>query len=142
MTSSSASARTAAAFGRLVSRWVTISFSCRRVCSAQGFREDRADERGDHLVLPARDVREDVAHQVDAAALPARPLDRLADGRLHAPVRVGDDEVHTSEAAVLQAGEEPSPEHRVLAVTNVHAEDLTAPSAVTPVAITTARDTT
>lgn len=55
---------------------------------------------------------------------------------------VGNGGVHAAESAVLQAGEEPGPEHGVLTVTRVLAEDLTAPSAVTPVAIAAARETT
>jgi hypothetical protein len=104
--------------------------------------DNRPDERSDHPGLLAGDVREDVGQQVDAAALPGRSLHRPANGRLQAPVRVGDHEIHTSKTAVLQAGEEAGPEQGVLGVPDVDAEDLTDPSAVTPVAMTTARETT
>ncbi len=57
-------------------------------------------------------------------------------------MRVGDDEFHTGQAAVFEARKERRPEHDVLGVADVDTEDLTAPSALTPIAITTARKTT
>ncbi len=45
--------------------------------------ENRADERSAHLRLLARDLRESVAQQVDAGALPDRTLHRLTYRRLH-----------------------------------------------------------
>ena len=70
-------------------------------------------------------MREDVAQQVDPAALLGRSLHRLADGCLKAPVRVRDQELHTAQPAAFQAREEAGPEHGVLGVPDVNTEDLT-----------------
>ena len=133
------------ALGSERSSWVATSRSWPRAASASGWRRLRGRTRRPSLLtrgLPAGDVCEAVAQQMDTAALPARLLHRLADWCLKAPARVGDHEVHPAESAVLQAREERGPEHGVLAIIHDHTEYLTAPSAVTPLAITTARETT
>ena len=89
--------------------------------------DDCVDERGEHLGLPARDVREDARPQMDAAALPRRPLNRLSDRRLQTPVGIRDHELHTRKAAVLQAREKRRLEHDILAVAHVDTEDLMGP---------------
>ena len=49
--------------------------------------EDGADGGGDHLVLGLGHMRQRVAHEVDAAALPT-PLEDLREGGLQAFVRL------------------------------------------------------
>ena len=56
-----------------------------------------------------------------------RTLHRLADRGLESSVCVGDDEVHRTQPAVLQAREERRPQHLALGVAHAHAEDLTDP---------------
>ncbi len=116
------------------------SQSLRRAASASSARDYGADERSDQLGLPARDVREDARQQVDTAAMPGRFWHRPAYRCLQDPVRIRDHELHTSKTVVLQAREGDGPEHGVLRVPHVDTEDLTAPSAVKSVAITTAQD--
>lgn len=57
-------------------------------------------------------------------------------------MRVRDCELHAGKAAVLQARAEAGPELDVLGFPDLNTEDLTFSSAVTPVAIMTARDST
>ena len=83
------------------------------------------NERGDHFGLPARHAGRDVAHQMDTAEMPSRPLHRLANRGLQAPVRIRDDQVHAARHAVLQDRDERGSEHGVLGAAHVHAEDLT-----------------
>ena len=70
---------------------------------------------------------EQVAHRVNAAALPGGALEAAADRFDQPGVRVADDEAHTGESAVGEAGEELAPERFVLAVADIEAEDLAMP---------------
>ena len=67
-----------------------------------GLGEDRADRRGDHLVVAFADLGQDVAHEVDPAALPAAALEHGAEGVHEAAVGVADDQLDAAEAAVAQ----------------------------------------
>ncbi len=60
---------------------------CFRALSLCVLREDGAYGGGDHLVLGLGHMGQRVAHEVDAAALPAR-LEDLRDGGLEAFMRV------------------------------------------------------
>ena len=90
-----------------------------------GLGEDRADRRGDHVgVAPGHD-RQDVAQEMDSAPLPCGSDEYGADGGLEAGVGVGDDQLDSPEAAGLQPTQERGPKRPVLAVADVHPEDLT-----------------
>ena len=69
---------------------------------------------------------EQVAGEVDPAALVRRALEATAERGDQAGVLVGDDQPHPGQAALLQRGQEAAPEHLVLAVADVEAEDLPA----------------
>jgi hypothetical protein len=57
-------------------------------------------------------------------------------------VGVGDDQLHPGQAAGLERAQERGPERAVLGVANIQPSTFWPPSLVTPVAITTALDTT
>ena len=107
-----------------------------------GLGEDRADRGGDHLGVALRDDREHVAHEVDPAALPGGADEHRGDRGLQPGVGIGDDQLDPAEAAGLQP--------RRNAVQNAPSSESPTskprtsrrPSAVTPVATTTAWDTT
>jgi hypothetical protein len=93
-------------------------------CWGVGLGEDRADRGGDHLGVALGHDRQDVAHEVDPAALPAGADEHGRDGLLQAGVGVGDDQLHAAQAAGLQPAQERGPERPVLAVADVHSQDL------------------
>ena len=64
-----------------------------------------------------------MAIMMDRRTLPRRALQVPADGGLQPFVGVGDDQLHTTESAGLQAPEEGTPERFVLAVAHVQPED-------------------
>jgi hypothetical protein len=70
------------------------------------------------------DVGEQVAGEVDPAALVPSTLETAPQGLYEAGVLVADHELHPSQATALQAGEEARPERLVLAVADVDAQDL------------------
>ena len=70
--------------------------------------------------------REQVAGEVDPAALVPDALEDPAEGGDQAGVLVGDDQPHPGQAALLQGAQEAAPEHLVLGVADVEAEDLPA----------------
>ena len=88
-----------------------------------GLEEDLADRGGDDGVLSLRDVRQRVPHEVDAAALPGR-ADHTGDGSLETFVGVGDDQLHTLQAAAHEVAQEGRPERLGLARTDVQPDDL------------------
>ncbi len=55
-----------------------------------------------------------------------RALEGALEGGDETGVLVGDDQAHPREAAALERGQEAAPEHLILAVTHVQAEDLAA----------------
>ena len=59
---------------------------------------DEAVDGGDDAPAAFAGVGEDVAHEVNAAALPCR-AEQLGDSGLDAFMRIGDDELHAPEAA-------------------------------------------
>lgn len=73
--------------------------------------------------LPGARLAHAVAHEVDGAALPCRPLEDLRRGRDEARVRVGDDELHAGDAAVADLPEECQPRVVRLRVHHVDAQD-------------------
>lgn len=66
------------------------------------------DFRVDHASLALATMRQGVAHQVHAAALPTR-LEHLAPGRLGALVAVADDEFDAQQASPREAAQELAP---------------------------------
>ena len=138
-----ASSSSCATAGNWPARVSATTSTCALAAVAGGLREDRADRRGDHLGVAFADLGQGVAHEVDPAALPAGALQHDADRVRQAAVAVADDQLHPAEAAVAQTAQELGPEVLGLAVPDLAAQDL--PAAVgglTPVAITTAWDTT
>jgi hypothetical protein len=69
---------------------------------------------------------EKLADEVDRAALVAGALESARQCRDQAGVLLGDCQPHPAKAAFLQPGQECPPEHLVLAVADVPAEDLPA----------------
>ena len=92
-----------------------------------GLGEDRADRRGDHLLVALGHDREHVAHEVHPAPLPRSAEEHRPDRGLQAGVRVADDQLHPAQAAGLQRAQERGPERPVLGVTDVEPEHLPAP---------------
>ena len=89
-----------------------------------GLGEDRAEHRGDHVGVGLGDVRQEVAGEVDPAPLVRGALEGPLE-RLHeAGVLIGDDQLHTAQAALFEAEQEAAPERLVLAVPDVESEDL------------------
>jgi hypothetical protein len=107
-----------------------------------GLGEDGADGGGDHLGRALGDLGEQVAEEVDPAALDGGAghggLDRLSE----AEVGVGDDQLHPGQASGLQAPQELGPGGTVLAVAHPKPRTSRRPSPHTPVATTTAWATT
>src|SRR3954449_8854040 len=71
------------------------------------------------------DQGQQVAGEVDAAALVRGALEGPLEGGDEAGVLVGDHQPHSAESTLLQVGEEGPPEHLVLTVADVETEDLT-----------------
>jgi hypothetical protein len=86
--------------------------------------------------------REQVAGEVHPAPLVSGALEGPLQGRDEAGVLVGDHQPHSTESALLQVGEERSPEHLVSESPTSRPRTSRPPSAVIPVATTIAIDTT
>ena len=86
--------------------------------------EDRAHERGHHLLGRAGHERQQVPHQVDPASLPARPDQDGLDRPPEASVGIGDHQAHAREAPCDQRAQERPPEPLVLGDPHVEAEDV------------------
>jgi hypothetical protein len=84
------------------------------------------DGGGDHLGRALGHPGQDVAEEVDPAALDGRTGHGDLDGLAQAQVGVGDDQLHPAKPTGLQAAQECRPEGAVLAVTHQEAEDLAA----------------
>ena len=67
-------------------------------------------------------MRQQVAHEVDAAALPSG-IEDLGDGCLDPFVRVGDDQLNTLQAAAHQGAQEVGPEGLGLGIADSKAEE-------------------
>lgn len=76
---------------------------------AVGLLEGLADGGGGDRVLSLRDMREGVAHPVDAAALPGR-LEDAGDRALQAGMGIADHQLHAVGATGAQGAEEVHPE--------------------------------
>lgn len=88
--------------------------------------EDGADDRGDHVLGPFRDHREDVAHEMHPASLPAGTLEHRPDGLLEPGVSVRHNQLDAVEATHLQRPEKLGPEPLVLGISDVESEDFPA----------------
>ena len=89
-----------------------------------------AEGRGHHLLVALGDVGQQVAGEVDPAALVGRPLEAAPDGGHQAGVLVRDDEAHAARApGACKRAQEPTPEGLVFGVADVDAQDLPAPVA-------------
>ena len=80
-----------------------------------GLREDRPDHRRYERLRALGDTREQVAHEVGAAALPARTRQRRCDRVDETGMRVRADELDAGEAARDQAAHVGKPGSAVLA---------------------------
>ena len=107
-----------------------------------GLGEDRLDGGDHHVGVGPGHPGQDVAHEVDPAALPGRPDHHRLDGRLEAQVLVGDDEADPAQPPGPQRAQELGPKGPVLGVADGTAEHLAIAVHRDPVATTTARETT
>ena len=90
-----------------------------------GLGVNGAHGRRDHVFVGMVDGGQDVAGEVDLAALPGGAGEHSGDRRFQSAVRVGDHQAHTVEATVAQRAQERRPEHFVFGVTDVNAEHFT-----------------
>src|SRR5690606_2385675 len=86
--------------------------------------------------------RQQVAHGVDPAPLPGRSLEDPADSLSQPGVSVGDDQTHPGQAPVTEVAQELGPKRLVFGIATSTPRTSRYPSARSPVAITTALDTT
>ena len=78
-------------------------------------------------MLALGDPGQQVAGEVDPAALMGGPLEATPDG-VHQPgVLVRNDQLHTGEASGAQGAQEAPPEHLVFGIADVEAQDLSVP---------------
>ena len=88
-----------------------------------GLVEDRAHQRRHEALRALGDAGQQVAHEVRAAALPARARQRRGDRVDEPGVGVGGDQLHAGQAARDQAAQERQPGGAVLGGDDVQAED-------------------
>jgi len=91
-----------------------------------GLSEDRAEHRGDHVLVRLGDQREQVAGEVDPTALVRRALQAAAQRRDQPGMLVGDHQPDPGQAPSAQVGQKCPPERLLLAVAHGQAEDLPA----------------
>ena len=89
--------------------------------------EDRADRRGDHLLVALGHDREDVAHEVHPASLPRGADEHRADRGLQTGVGIAGDQLHPGQATGLQRAQERGPKRPVLRIADLEPEQFTAP---------------
>ena len=70
-------------------------------------------------------MRQGVAHEVDAAALPDC-AEEIGDGRIYALMGIGDHELHAAQAPASRAAQEVGPEGLALGLADRHAEHFAA----------------
>ena len=99
-----------------------------------------ADEGRDHPPATFAGVRQGIAHEVDATALPTG-AQQLGDRRLDPFMRVRDHQLHPAQAPARQLAQEGGPEGFGLRGADVHAQHSRRPSLLTPTAIITATET-
>jgi hypothetical protein len=97
---------------------------------------------GNHLLLGFGHRLQEVAREMDAAALPGAALEHAAHGLGQTDVGIGDHQPDTSQTVLFEAGEELPPEGLALAVAHLEPQQSRRPSALTPMAATTAREQT
>ena len=104
--------------------WVSLSVTSPAPGGVSvGLLEDRAHQGGDHVPVALGAARGQVGHEVGAAALPGGLGEDLGDGRLDAPVGVGDHELDATEPAGHQGAQKGRPGGRVLGRRDVKADD-------------------
>src|SRR5689334_23166890 len=86
-------------------------------------RERGADEGGYDTPAALAGMRERVAHEVHAAALPSC-VQHLADGALDAFVSIRDDQLDATQPAACELAQECGPEGLGFRWADVHAKDL------------------
>jgi len=92
-------------------------------------REGRGDEGGDAAPSDIAGAGEDVAHEVDAAALPGG-VQHLGDGGLDAFRGIGNHQLDATQAAAGELAQERGPERFGLGGADIKPENLEAPVAV------------
>lgn len=107
-----------------------------------GLGEDSADRRGDHLGRPFGDLGEHIAQEMHPASLPGGADQDGLDRAAQSGVGIGDDQLYSGQATAFQRAQKRRPKRAVLTVADLKASTSRRPSAATPVAITTACDTT
>src|SRR5215813_10730074 len=85
--------------------------------------EGGGDEGRDDTAAASAGVCQDVAHEVDAAALPGRGED-LGHRRLDALMTIGDDQLDAAQATAGELAQEAGPEGLGLGVTDIEAQNL------------------
>lgn len=90
-----------------------------------GLDVDRVRGRGDHVLVGVADRRQDVAGEVDLAALPGGAAEDAGDRGLQPAVSVGDHEAYTVEATVAKRVQERGLEHFVFGVADIETEHFT-----------------
>jgi hypothetical protein len=85
-----------------------------------GLRPGRADRGEDHLGAALGDPGQNVAQEVDSAALPGGGEQDRPDRSLQALVGVADDEAHAAEPSRSKAAQEGRPEGAVLGISDGH----------------------
>ena len=88
--------------------------------------EHRAQGGGDHLLLGLRHRLQEVAREMDAAALPGAALEHAAHGLGQPHVGIAHHQPDTAEAPLFEAGEELPPERLAFAVAHLEPQQLTA----------------
>lgn len=106
--------------------------------SGVGLGERGPKHRRHHFLVELRHQRQQVAGEVDAAALMPHPFEATSEGRDEAGVLVGDDEPNTVQPALFQGAEEPRQNTSSLESPTSRPRISRPPSAVTAVATTTA----
>ncbi len=104
--------------------------------------EDRPEGGSHHLLVALGHTGKQVLREVGPAALVRCPLGAAPDGGDEAGVLVGDDELHPRKSALFERAQERPPEELVFGTTNGTPRISRCPSSRTPVAITTALETT
>ena len=124
MSSAASSRRAAARANRLRSPFGHLP-ELRHRGGVIGLREDRSDDRCDRLPGSLRDGRQQVTHEMHAAALPGGAREHCADRLLQALMRIGDDQAHAMETALHEAAQKRRLERAVLRRPHVGTQHLT-----------------
>ncbi len=120
-TSAFASSINGPSLGNLVANSSRVLSQAALGVGGLGLSKDRAERRSHVVGLRLGDLREEVASEVDPAPLMGHALEAAPQRLDQSRLLVGDDQLHPGQATLLERGHEPSPEHLVLAVTDVEA---------------------